>query len=95
MRSHGEKLSTQGSGGEEEEEEEMLETTPAWWDSLAGGGSSNPDGGGSSNRGGAQTAEPSRREAFLRIRMAAGRFVSRWVEASRRSGWRGKLRGAS
>jgi hypothetical protein len=67
MRSHGEKLCSQGSG----EEEGVLDAKPAW-DSWAavGGGRSIPDGGGSSNRGGAETAEPSRREAFLRIRMA-------------------------
>ena len=69
MRSHGDRLSSQ-QGSPPEEVFGPRNPAP---DSWAGAGAG---GGGGSNRGGsvqeADAAEPSRREADLRIRMAAG-----------------------
>ena len=71
MRSHGDRLSSQGSRAGQEVPDAATE--PAW-DSWAGGGW------GSSNRGsaGAEAEPSSRREAHLRIRMGRRRGGGSW-----------------
>jgi hypothetical protein len=81
MRSHGERLSSQGSA----EEAEGLEKPGPPQDSGAEHGAGCGGGGSSSNRGAASTvgaaeaeyAEPRRREALLRIRMVRAALEDR------------------
>jgi hypothetical protein len=73
MRSHGDKLSLQGS--REEHEAADASTKPAWADGAGGGASSSNLG--SAGAEAEEAAEPSRREAHLRIRMIRRRGGAR------------------
>jgi hypothetical protein len=77
MRSHGDKLSLQGS--REEEDVADAATKPSWdsWAGGAGGGGSSSNLGSAGAEAEAEAAEPSRREAHLRIRMIRRRGGAR------------------